>query len=54
MRLEVVFDIDPERAFGQVADMSVRRDHLVARAEIALYGCSLEGGLDYNKICHNK
>ena len=43
MSLEVIIDINAEGGFGQVTNVSYRRDDLIVRAKIALY-CICLGG----------
>ena len=51
--LEVMLDIDAERAFGQIDDMADRRSYLIVRAEVALDGFRLSRRLyDDEVFCH--
>ena len=51
---EIVLNINPKGALGQVADVTHRGDDLVVRAEIALDGARLGGRLHNDQIgfCH--
>ncbi len=53
-RREIVFDIDAERAFGQVADMTDRCDDFEVLSQIAFDSLDFIGRFeDYEFICHN-
>ena len=49
-RLEVMFDIHTQAAFGQVADVAHRGHHLIALAEVFLDGLGLGRGLHNHQL----
>lgn len=50
-RLKIMLDVDAELAFGQIPDMSLGGNHLVALSEKALDGGHLRGRLHDNECC---